>query len=126
MQQIARADSHLQRVNRAVSWIKENYREPLRMGDLAHAARMSPSTLYEHFKAVTLLSPLQYQKRLRLQEARRLMVSSASGATDAGLSVGYDNPSQFSREYRRFFGAPPRRDAVTLRAQGQRLEPEAP
>lgn len=126
MQQIACADSRLQRVNRAISWIKENYREPLRIDDLAHAARMSPSALHEHFKAVTLLSPLQYQKRLRLQEARRLMVGLASGATDAGLSVGYNNPSQFSREYRRLFGAPPRRDAVTLRAQGTQLEPDAP
>ena len=126
MQEIAHADSRLQRINRAISWLKEHYREPFRIDDLAAAARMSPSALHQHFKAVTALSPLQYQKRLRLQEARRLMVGSASGATSAGLSVGYDSPAQFSREYRRLFGAPPRRDAARLRAQGPRLEPEVP
>ena len=122
MQEIAHADSHLQRINRAISWLKEHYREPFRIDDLAATARMSPSALHKHFKAATSLSPLQYQKRLRLQEARRLMVSSAAGATDAGLSVGYDNPSQFSREYRRLFGEPPRRDAVKLRASNTQHE----
>lgn len=126
MQEIARADSRLRRINRAISWLKEHYREPFRLDDLAAAAQMSPSALHQHFKAVTALSPLQYQKRLRLQEARRLMVGSASGATSAGLSVGYDSPAQFSREYRRLFGAPPRRDAARLRAQGPRLETNVP
>ena len=122
MQEIAHADSHLQRVNRAISWLKDHYREPFRIADLADAARMSPSALHQHFKAVTSLSPLQYQKQLRLQEARRLMVGLASGATDAGLSVGYENPSQFSREYRRLFGEPPRRDAAKLRAASTQQE----
>ena len=122
MQEIAHADSHLQRINRAISWLKDHYREPFRIDDLAAAARMSPSALHQHFKAVTSLSPLQYQKRLRLQEARRLMVGLATGATDAGLSVGYDNPSQFSREYRRLFGEPPRRDAVRLRTSSTQHE----
>ena len=122
MQEIAHADSHLQRVNRAISWLKDHYREPFRIADLADAARMSPSALHQHFKAVTSLSPLQYQKQLRLQEARRLMWAWPRGATDAGLSVGYENPSQFSREYRRLFGEPPRRDAAKLRAASTQQE----
>lgn len=125
MQGIARTDSHLQRVNRAIGWLKEHYREPFRIGELAATARMSPSALHRHFKAVTSLSPLQYQKRLRLQEARRLLVGASARAASTGLNVGYDNPSQFSREYRRLFGAPPRRDAAKLRALDIPSEAEA-
>jgi AraC-like DNA-binding protein len=77
---------------------------------------MSASSLHEHFKAVTAMSPLQYQKQLRLQEARRLMLADATDAASAGFSVGYESPSQFSREYRRLFGAPPASDAARLRA----------
>lgn len=116
LRQIAHADSKLQRVNRAISWIKENYREPFRVEAVASEARMSTSALHQHFKVVTSMSPLQYQKQLRLQEARRLILGASLDAATAGFSVGYGSPSQFSREYSRFFGAPPLRDAIRLKA----------
>ncbi len=115
LRQIAHADSRLQRVNRAIGWIKENYREPFRMDVVASEARMSASALHYHFKVVTSMSPLQYQKRLRLQEARRLILGASLDAATAGFSVGYGSPSQFSREYSRFFGAPPLRDTTRLK-----------
>ena len=115
VRRIALADGRLQQVNRAISWIKTHYREPFRAGVVASEASMSASTLHHHFKAVTNMSPLQYQKRLRLQEARRLIMGSSLDAASAGFSVGYDSPSQFSREYSRLFGAPPRRDVERLR-----------
>lgn len=116
LRQIALADGKLGQVNRAIGWIKENYREPFRIEDVALEARMSSSALHHHFKAVTSMSPLQYQKRLRLQEARRLILGSPLDAAAASFSVGYDSPSQFSREYRRLFGAPPLRDAERLKS----------
>jgi AraC-like DNA-binding protein len=114
--QIAFAESKLQQVNRAITWIKHNFRDAFRVETVAEEARMSASALHQHFKAVTNMSPLQYQKQLRLQEARRLMLSEAADAAMAGHSVGYDSPSQFSREYRRLFGAPPVRDIENLKA----------
>jgi AraC-like DNA-binding protein len=116
LQQIAVADSRLQQINRAISWIKSNYNKPFRIETIAGEARMSPSALHEHFKAVTAMSPLQYQKQLRLQEARRLIFSQAMDAASASHEVGYESPSQFSREYRRLFGAPPLQDIARLRA----------
>jgi len=116
LRQIALADSKLQQVNRAIGWIKRNYREAFSIEIVAAEARMSPSALHQHFKAVTAMSPLQYQKQLRLQEARRLILAKAQDAASAGFEVGYDSPSQFSREYSRLFGAPPRRDVARLRA----------
>jgi AraC-like DNA-binding protein len=116
LKQIAFAESKLQQINRAIGWIKRNFREPFSIDALASEARMSPSTLHGHFKAVTSMSPLQYQKQLRLQEARRLILSQSIDAAMAGHSVGYESPSQFSREYKRTFGAPPARDAARLRA----------
>ena len=116
LRQIAFAESKLQQINRAIGWIKRNFREPFSIDALASEARMSPSTLHEHFKAVTSMSPLQYQKQLRLQEARRLILSQSIDAAMAGHSVGYESPSQFSREYKRTFGAPPARDVARLRA----------
>ncbi len=116
LRQIAVADSRLQQVGRAISWLKHNFREPFRIEDLAKEARMSASALHQHFKTVTSMSPLQFQKQLRLQEARRLILAQAMDAALAGHSVGYDSPSQFSREYRRLFGAPPIRDVQRLRA----------
>ena len=116
LRQIAFAESKLQQINRAIGWIKRNYREPFSIDSVAAEARMSPSTLHEHFKAVTSMSPLQYQKQLRLQEARRLILSQSLDAATAGHSVGYESPSQFSREYKRTFGAPPARDIARLRA----------
>jgi AraC-like DNA-binding protein len=115
LRQIAVAESKLQQINRAIGWIKQNFREPFSIETVASEARMSPSTFHQHFKAVTSMSPLQYQKRMRLQEARRLILSQSHDAATAGHSVGYESPSQFNREYRRLFGAPPGRDIARLR-----------
>jgi AraC-like DNA-binding protein len=115
LRQIATGENRLQQVNRAIGWIKRNYDKAFSVETLAEEARMSPSALHQHFKAVTAMSPLQYQKQLRLQEARRLILSAALDAASAGFRVGYESPSQFSREYRRLFGAPPLRDAARLR-----------
>jgi len=115
LRQIVSGRDQGQRVTRALRWLKAHYSEPLRVEALAKQAAMSPSALHRHFKAVTALSPLQYQKRLRLQEARRLMLGEALDAAEASFKVGYESPSQFSREYRRLFGAPPRRDIEALR-----------
>jgi AraC-like DNA-binding protein len=116
LRQIAFAESKLQQVNRAIGWIKRNFREPFSIEAVAAEARMSASTLHEHFRSVTSMSPLQYQKQLRLQEARRLILSQSLDAAVAGHAVGYESPSQFSREYKRTFGAPPARDIARLRA----------
>ncbi|MGC4116815.1 MAG: AraC family transcriptional regulator [Myxococcales bacterium] len=105
-----------QRVTDVVRWMKAHFAEPLHVEALAKRAGMSSSALHRHFKAVTSMSPLQYQKRLRLQEARRLMLGESLDAAEAGFKVGYDSPSQFSREYRRLFGAPPRKDVDAIRA----------
>ncbi len=113
--QAAMQDSHAQRIARAIHWLQGRFTEPLRIDDMAEAAHMSASALHHHFKAVTAMSPLQYQKRLRLQEARRLLLSESLDAATAGHRVGYESPSQFSREYGRMFGAPPARDLQRLR-----------
>ena len=118
VREIGAPDSRLSHVSRAIAWIRDNYHRPFRMETLAREAGMSPSALHQHFKAVTAMSPLQYQKQIRLQEARRLMLSEACDAQGAGFQVGYDSPSQFSREYARLFGTPPARDAARLRAEG--------
>lgn len=116
LREIAAGESRLAQVNRAIGWIKRNYAQPFSVEILAAEARMSPSALHQHFKAVTALSPLQYQKQLRLQEARRLILGANLDAASAGHQVGYDSPSQFSREYARLFGAPPLRDAARLKS----------
>lgn len=116
LRQIARADSKLHQISRAISWIKRHYTEPFSIEAVAAEARMSPSALHYHFKAVTTMSPLQYQKQLRLQGARRMILSQAVDAATAGYRVGYESPSQFSREYSRLFGAPPMRDIARLKA----------
>ncbi|MBT2322403.1 AraC family transcriptional regulator [Variovorax paradoxus] len=113
--QIATADSHAHRIARAVAWLKAHFAEPLRIEDMARQVHMSTSSLHQHFRAVTSMSPLQYQKQIRLQEARKLMLSELVDAATAGHRVGYESPSQFSREYSRFFGAPPARDLQRLR-----------
>jgi len=110
LRQIACSDSKLQKVNRAIQWLKQHYAAPFSMDWLASEAGMSPSALYQHFKAVTHQSPLQYQKKLRLQEARRLLLMGAPAVASIGHQVGYDSPSQFSREYSREFGVPPTQD----------------
>ena len=114
LRQIATADSRLACVRRAIGWIRRYYDQPLRIEDLAKLAGMSPASFHRHFRAATAMSPLQFQKSLRLQEARRLLVTSRSVA-GAGFAVGYESASQFSREYARQFGAPPARDAQRLR-----------
>ncbi|SIQ20722.1 transcriptional regulator, AraC family [Rhizobium sp. RU35A] len=108
-------DSRLAQVNRAIAWIRQNYDKPFSIDRVAEEARMSTSSLHEHFREVTAMSPLQYQKQLRLQEARRLILSEALDAASAAHRVGYDSPSQFSREYRRLFGAPPIQDVSRLK-----------
>ncbi|MGH8081016.1 MAG: AraC family transcriptional regulator N-terminal domain-containing protein [Lysobacter sp.] len=125
LREIAHGESRLRHVARAIDWIKRNYRQPFDMGELAAHARMSSSALHAHFKSVTRMSPLQYQKQLRLQQARGLMLGQAMDAATAGHAVGYDSPSQFSREYARLFGAPPLRDVARLREWPQSFQPTA-
>ncbi|WP_128002721.1 AraC family transcriptional regulator [Piscinibacter defluvii] len=115
LRQIVAVGSQNHRVARAIDWLKLHYAEPLRIDELAVRVQMSPSSLHHHFKQLTAMSPLQYQKWLRLNEARRLMLSDGTDAATAAFNVGYESPSQFSREYARFFGAPPRRDVEALR-----------
>jgi AraC-like DNA-binding protein len=112
---IASAGSQSHQIARAIDWLKVNFTQPLRIDDLAEQARMSTSTFHHHFRSMTALSPLQYQKQLRLQEARRLMLAERVDAANAAFQVGYESPSQFSREYNRLFGAPPLRDISKLR-----------
>jgi AraC-like DNA-binding protein len=116
VRQVGLAGSALSHINRAIQWIRDNYAEPMRIEDLARLAGMSTSAFHRHFRAVTNMSPLQFQKRIRLQEARELLVSRTGDVTGVGHLVGYDSPSQFNREYRRLFGAPPGQDAARLRA----------
>lgn len=114
LRQITNSTSRFARVERAAAWLREHYAEPARVEDLASIAGMSASTFHEHFKTVTAMSPLQYQKQVRLQEARRLLVGRPDNMAHVGFSVGYENPSQFSREYRRMFGSSPSADAARL------------
>lgn len=114
LRNLAAADSHLNQVSRAIAHIRDGFRDQLRIRDIAAAAGMSESSFHEHFKVVTRMTPLEYQKQLRLQEARRLMLAEGTSAGAAGFAVGYESPSQFSREYRRLFGAPPRQDVDRL------------
>jgi len=115
LRQIASSGSQSNQIARAIEWLKGNYTQPLRIDDLAAQVNMSTSTFHHHFRAVTAMSPLQYQKWLRLNEARRLLLSENQDATTAAFQVGYESPSQFSREYSRMFGAPPLRDITSLR-----------
>lgn len=108
-------DGHVARVARAVKMLRADYARPLRVEQLAAAAGMSPSSFHQHFKAVTSLSPLQFQKQLRLIEARRLMLSEGLSASSAAYAVGYESVPQFTREYGRLFGAPPVRDVRSMR-----------
>ena len=113
--QMGFAESSVYRVEKAISWLRENYFQPMKVDELADMVHMSVSSFHEHFKAVTSMSPLQYQKVLRLQEARRLMLSTMMDAGSASQRVGYLSASQFSREYSRFFGSAPTRDIARLR-----------
>ncbi len=117
--EIGLADSVISRVSRSVQWMQEHYSEPMRVEELAALVYMSVSSFYEQFKAVTGVSPLQYQKAFRLQEARRLMLAQFLDAATAARQVGYASESQFSRDYSRYFGRPPRRDIALLRQSTQ-------
>jgi AraC-like DNA-binding protein len=113
--QIATAGSQSQQIARAIQWLKQHYNRPLRIGDLASMVNMSASSLHHHFRQITAMSPLQYQKLLRLHEARRLLLAEGCDVATAAHRVGYESPSQFSREYSRQHGAPPLRDVNRLR-----------
>ena len=115
LRRLVTAGSPSQQIAKAVAWLKQNFVEALRGDDLADRAHMSPSTFRQHFRALTGLSPLQYQKQLRLQEARQLMLNQNLDAGSAAGRVGYESASQFSREYNRLFGAPPQRDVKRMR-----------
>jgi AraC-like DNA-binding protein len=115
VRQIATAGSHMQRIAQSIELIKTELTRSIRVEELAILASMSPSSFHHHFKAVTLMSPVQYQKQLRLLEARRLMLAENSTAIAAAERVGYESPSHFSREYARMFGEPPVRDIDRLR-----------
>jgi AraC-like DNA-binding protein len=126
LRQLVAGDDQGQRITRTLRWLKAHYAEAMTVDALAELAGMSPSALHRHFRAVAGMSPLQYQKHLRLHEARRLMLSEALNADQACFRVGYLSPSQFSREYRRLFGAPPRRDMDALRRARERAGAAGP
>lgn len=115
LRQIGAAGCRSHQIARAIDWLKANFSQPLRIDDLASLVRMSTSAFHHHFRALTAMSPLQYQKWLRLHEARKLMLTEQLDAANAAFHVGYESPSQFSREYSRLFGAPPLRDIKSLR-----------
>lgn len=115
LRQFALMGSHTQRIAKVIKRLNRDFSLPLRIEELAEEATMSPSSLYYYFKKITAMSPLQYQKRLRLQEARRLLLSDQIEAAEAAFQVGYESPSHFSRDYGRFFNAPPKRDIRYLR-----------
>lgn len=119
---LGQQESGVQRVTKAVTWVRENFAQPIKVDELADLANMSLSSFHQHFKAVTAMSPLQYQKVLRLHEARRLMLARMLDVGSAGRQVGYLSASQFSREYTRLFGSSPTRDIAKLREDGAARE----
>ncbi|GIP26439.1 hypothetical protein J23TS9_15690 [Paenibacillus sp. J23TS9] len=116
LKQITVIGSHAQRIAGIVEKLNRDFAQPLRVNEMAAEARMSASSLYDYFKEVTGMSPIQFQKQLRLQEARRLLFSGSIDAAEAAFQVGYESPSHFSREYARMFGVPPIRDVHRLRS----------
>jgi AraC-like DNA-binding protein len=116
---LTRVDSQAHRIARVIDLLKQKYAQPMRIDELADSAHMSASSLHHHFKQVTAMSPLQFQKQLRLHHARRLMLTEGIEAAAAGHRVGYESASQFSREYRRLFGAPPRTEIEHVRSVAQ-------
>ncbi len=119
--QIASVGSQSQRVSKAIDWLKVNYASSLRVDNLAERVQMSVSSFHLHFRKLTAMSPLQYQKWLRLNEAKRLMLNDGLDATSAAFRVGYESPSQFSREYSRLFGVSPKKDVLELRREAANL-----
>lgn len=122
LRQIALSESHAQQIAKVIRVLKSDYQKSLSIDELARVACMSTSSLHAHFKSITAMSPLQYQKQLRLQEARRMLLNDQVDAATAGHRVGYESPSQFSREYSRLFGLPPVRDMERLRANNYVLQ----
>jgi AraC-like DNA-binding protein len=118
LRQITSVDGQGYRIAKAIDWLKLNYASALRVEELAARVQMSSPTFHHHFRQLTAMSPLQYQKWLRLNEARRLMLNEHQDVSSAAFRVGYESPSQFSREYSRLFGIPPKRDISALRGQG--------
>jgi AraC-like DNA-binding protein len=116
VRQIGLADGNLAPITRTVQWIRDHHDDSIRIGQLAALAGMSESTFHRHFRAVTRMTPIQYQKAVRLQQARLALVSGGRDVAEVAHAVGYDSASQFSREYRRLFGAPPGQDAQRIRA----------
>lgn len=114
LRQITTVGNHGYQISRSIDWLKENFSKPVKMEELASKAGLSLSAFHNHFRTMTAMSPLQYQKRMRLNEARRLMLTEHIDASRAAFKVGYESPSQFSREYSRQFGAPPMRDIKNL------------
>ena len=117
LRQICAVDGQGYRIAKAIDWLKLNYDAPLRVDELAARVQMSAATFHHHFRQLTAMSPLQYQKWLRLNEARRLMLNEHQDVSSAAFKVGYESPSQFSREYSRLFGMPPKRDMAALRGK---------
>lgn len=117
LRQITSVDGQGYRIAKAIDWLKLNYALPLRVDELANRVQMSAPTFHHHFRHLTAMSPLQYQKWLRLNEARRLMLNEHHDVSSAAFKVGYESPSQFSREYTRLFGMPPKRDITEMRGQ---------
>lgn len=115
LRQAVASGSHSHQIVRVIDWLKTNLDQPISIDRLASLSNMSKSSLHHHFKALTAMTPLQYQKQMRLHEARRLMLANNSDAASAAHHVGYESPSQFNREYRRMFGTPPGRDIAQLR-----------
>jgi len=115
VRQIALTESRQPQVLKVIDWIRHNYAKPLHIDALARLASMSPASLHRQFKALTAMSPLQYQKQIRLQKAQQIMLSESKDAASAGYAVGYGSPSQFSREYQRMFGAPPHQHMHRMR-----------
>ena len=113
--QIGLADSRVARIGKSIAWVRENFTHALSVPHLATLAGMSPATFHRHFKAATAMTPVQFQKSLRLQEARRLLLADGMDVAQVGFAIGYESPSQFSREYSRMFGMPPGRDGAQLR-----------
>lgn len=118
LRHMATVGSRSHQIADAIGWLKNHFQRPLRIDELAGTVNMSASSLHHHFRAITAMSPLQYQKQLRLQEARRLLLAEHCDVASAAHRVGYESPSQFSREYSRLFGAPPLRDVEQLRRAG--------
>jgi AraC-like DNA-binding protein len=115
LRQVASTGSNSQQIAKVIDWLKSNFKQSLRVDELASLAHMSSSAFHHQFRAMTALSPLQYLKNLRLNEARRLMMMENLDAATAAFEVGYENPAQFSREYKRSFGSPPKQDITNIR-----------